>query len=92
MLYKQLFTSTNSQERSRETSDYVADLNKILENKVNSDRQRDELNACQNFLIDTEMENGRHKLFNFTLSKLDPNVIDKKTGSSLRKTCLCSKN
>ena len=52
----------------RKTSDFVADLNKILENEKNSDQIRDELNACQHFLTDTEMENGRHKVFNFQLS------------------------
>ena len=64
--------------KARKTSDPVADLNKILENEENNDQLRDELNACQHFLTDTEMENGRHKVFNFQLSKLDPNLINEK--------------
>ena len=57
-------------------SDSVADLNKILENEDDSDQLRDESNACQHFLTDTDMENGRHKVFNFQLSKLDPNLVN----------------
>ena len=57
-------------------SDSVADLNKILENEDDSDQLRDESNACQHFLTDTDMENGRHKVLNFQLSKLDPNLVN----------------
>ena len=39
---------------------------------------RDELNACQHFLTDTEMENGRHKVFSLQISKLDPNLVNEK--------------
>ena len=55
-------------------SDSVADSNKILENEEDSDQLRDELNTCHHFLTDTEIENGRHKAFNFQLSKLDPTL------------------
>ena len=36
------------------------------------------MNACQHFLTDTEIENGRHNLFNFLRSKLDLNLVDEK--------------
>ena len=62
--------------KARKTNDSVADLNKILENEEDSDQQRDELNTSQHFFTDTEMENGRHKVFNFQLSKLDPNLVN----------------
>ena len=62
--------------KARKTNDSVADLNKILENEEDSDQQRDELNTSQHFFKDTEMENGRHKVFNFQLSKLDPNLVN----------------
>ena len=39
---------------------------------------RDELSACQHFLTDTEMENGRHKVFILHLSKLDPDLVNEK--------------
>ena len=49
-----------------------------MEDEEDSDQLRDELNACQYFLTDTEMENGRLKVFNFQLSKLDPNLVNEK--------------
>ena len=64
--------------KARKTSDSVADLNKILENEEVSDQLRDNLNAYQHFLTDTEMENGRHKVFNFQLLKLDLNLVNEK--------------
>ena len=37
------------------------------------------MNACQHLLLtDTNMENGRHKVFNFQLSKLDSNLVIEK--------------
>ena len=32
---------------------------------------RQELESCKHFLTDTEMENGRHRLFNFAMSSFD---------------------
>ena len=64
--------------KTRKTSESVADLNKIMENKEDTDQLRDELNACQHFLTDTEMKNGRHKNFNFHFSKLDSNQVFEK--------------
>ena len=50
------------------SSDTVADLNKIVEEEgVDGD-----------FLVDTEMENGRHEVFNFQMSKLDTKIINDK--------------
>ena len=60
------------------TTESFADLNKILENEEDTDQLRDELNACQHFLTYTEMENGRHKVFNSQLSKLDLNLVNEK--------------
>ena len=64
--------------KARKTSDSVADLIKILENEEESDQLRNELNACQHFLTDTEMENERHNVFNFQLSKLDSHLVNEK--------------
>ena len=49
-----------------------------MKNEEDSDQLRDELNACQPFFLDSEMENGRHKEFNFQLSKLYPNLVNEK--------------
>ena len=56
-------------------------LNKVLEWEEldkNNEQLQQELNACQHFFDDTEMENGRHRVFNFKLYKLDPNEINDK--------------
>ena len=37
----------------------------------NNEQLQQELSACQHFFDNTEMENGRHRVFNFKLSKLD---------------------
>ena len=60
-------------------SDTVADLNKIVEEEWDDgEKLKEELSACQHFLVDTEMENGRHKVFNFQMLKLDTKIINEK--------------
>ena len=39
---------------------------------------KEELQACQHFLVDSELETGRHHVFNFTMSTSDNSVINKK--------------
>ena len=59
------------------TSDTVADLNKIAEEGgEDGEKLKKELTACQHFLVDTKIENGRHKVFNFQMSKLDTKIIN----------------
>ena len=31
-----------------------------------------EMETCKHFLVDTEMENGRHRVYNFAMDTLDP--------------------
>ena len=38
----------------------------------------EELSACQHFLVDTKMENVRHKVFYFQMSKLGTKIINEK--------------
>ena len=64
--------------------DSFADLNENSENEENSDQLLDELNPCQHFLTDIELENGRHKVFNFKLSKINPNLVNENTIKYLR--------
>ena len=44
----------------------------------NNEQLQQELSACQHFSDNTEMENGRHRVFNFKLSKLNPSEINEK--------------
>ena len=65
--------------KQRKRSVIVADLNNIVEEEgKNGEKLKEELSACQHFLVDTEMENGRHKVFNFQMSKLDTKIINEK--------------
>ena len=65
--------------KQRKPSDTVADLNKIVEEEGDDgEKLKEELSACQHFLVDIEMENGRHNVFNFKMSKLDTKIIKEK--------------
>ena len=65
--------------KQRKPSDTVADLNKIVEDEgEDGEKLKEELGACQYFLVDTEMENGRNKVFNFQMSQLDTKIINEK--------------
>ena len=56
----------------------MADLNKIVEEEGDDgEKLKEELSACQHFLVDTGMENGRHKVFKFQMSK-DTKIINEK--------------
>ena len=43
-----------------------------------SENLKEELAACQHLLVDVHAEHGRQEVFNFSLSKLDTNEINKK--------------
>ena len=53
------------------TSDNIGERNMEQNNAnlLDGENLEEELGACQPFLRDTEMENGRHKVFNFQMSK-----------------------
>ena len=39
---------------------------------------REELESCKHFLTDTEMENGRHRVFKFAISSFDMSLLNDK--------------
>ena len=39
---------------------------------------KEELQACQHFLVDSELGKGRHRVFNFAMSTFDNSLINKK--------------
>ena len=39
---------------------------------------KEELQGCQHFLVDSELEKGRHRVLNFTMSTFDNSLINKK--------------
>ena len=57
----------------------MADWNKIVEEEgEDGEKLKKELITCQNFLVDTEKENGRHNLVNFQMSKIDTNIMNER--------------
>ena len=53
------------------------DLDIIEEEKGDSKQLKKKLSACQQFLVDTEMDKSKHKVYNFKMSMLDTTVINK---------------
>ena len=45
---------------------------------VDDQSLREELESCKHFLSDTELENGRHKVFNFAMSSFDISLLNDK--------------
>ena len=45
---------------------------------VDDQSLREELESCKYFLTDTEMENGRHRVFNFVMSSFDISLLNDK--------------
>ena len=79
--------------KKRKPSDTVADLNKIVEEEgEDGEKLKEELSACQHFLVDTEMENGRHKVFNFQMSKLDTKSLTRNLKKSSTSSILQPKS
>ena len=51
----------------------------------------EEFSACQHFLVDMEIENGRHKVFNLQMSKLDTKIINEKFEKVFKKLVSAAK-
>ena len=45
---------------------------------VDGQSLREELESCKYFLTDTEMENGRHRVFNFAMSSFEMSLLNDK--------------
>ena len=45
---------------------------------VDDQSLRGELESCKRFLTDTEMESGRHRVFNFAMSSFDMSLLNNK--------------
>ena len=49
-----------------------------MEEGEDGEKLQEELSACDHFFVDTETANGRHKVFNFQMPKLDTKIINEK--------------
>ena len=52
------------------------DVKNLLEN--DDADLKEELQACQHFLVDSELQKGRHRVFNFAMSTFDNSLINQK--------------
>ena len=52
---------------------------------VDAERLREELQSCRHFLVDSEIQKGRHSVFNFAVNNLTAQVIEEKLDRNLNK-------
>ena len=52
---------------------------------------REELKSCKHFLTDTEMENGRHRVFKFAMSSFDMSLLNDKLDYVIKELKCASK-
>ena len=45
---------------------------------VENHRLREELRSCQHFLVDSELESARHKVFNYAMETLNETIVNEK--------------
>ena len=45
---------------------------------VDDHKLREELRSCQHFLVDSEHERARHKVFNYTTENLNETIVNEK--------------
>ena len=57
-------------------------MNNLLEN--DDADLKEELHACQHFLVDSELEKGRHRVFNFAMSTFDNPLINQKLDLTIK--------
>ena len=48
---------------------------------VDDQSLREEVQSCRHFLVDSEIQKGRHSVFNFAVNNLTAQVIEEKIGS-----------
>ena len=59
---------------------------------VDDHKLREELRSCQHFLVDSELERARHKVFNYAPGNSQRNNCQRETWSSFQQFEICSKS
>ena len=68
------------------------DVEDIVGN-VDDQSLREELQSCKRFLVDSELQKGRHSVFNFAVNNLTAQVIEEKLDRVLEKLkCVAKPN
>ena len=71
------------------TRDVVVE--RIMED-VEDPSLREELRSCQHFLVDSELERARQKIFNYAVETLNEAIVNKKFDHFSQQIHMCSKN
>ena len=58
-------------------STYNLDMDTFLEN-TDDVELKEEPNSCSTFIVESELEKGRHRLFNFTMSSFNNSFLNEK--------------
>ena len=53
---------------------------------------REELRSCQHFLVDSELERARHKVFNYAVETLNETIVNEKLDQLFQQFEMCSKS
>ena len=59
------------QRNSRAQNVHVASV----KGDVDDNSLKEELEKCKHFLVDSDMEKGRHRVYNFTVDNVDPKYL-----------------
>ena len=59
---------------------------------VEDHRLREKLRPCQHFLVDSELERERHRVFNYAVKTLNETVVNKKLDHFFKQFKMCSKS
>ena len=57
---------------------------------VSDNSLKEDLETCRHFLVDSEMENGRHSVYNFVMDTLDPKISVGITWCCVGRSQMCS--
>ena len=49
-----------------------------LVHDVDDDSLKEELRACEHFLVDSDFERGRHKVFNYAVETINTEIVNDK--------------
>ena len=61
----------------------------VEEEEEDAEKREEEISACQHFMVDKEIENGRQEVFNFLTSK-HPSSLRKQSRRNLNKSSTSS--
>ena len=67
------------------------DVEHIVED-VEDHSVREELPSCQHFLVDSELDRARHKVFNYAVETLNATIVNKKPDHFFQQFEMCSKS